>query len=197
MRRITKAALGGLAGCALVVGTMQAADGASTETYRYSGALRDVLATDGPFDSTHAKVTIVQDTDSTRFSIKITGIDISASGVLVGAHLHTGPCVEGNGAAALGHYNRQMVPAGTLTNYADTVKSPSTEVWFDLVPSEEDGAAAFETTAPFVPLDLDGVMSIVVHIEPTQPVTGYASSRQGCFPLSVPQWIPKPVLPTI
>jgi hypothetical protein len=32
MRRIAKAALGGLAGSALVFGTMQAANGASTET---------------------------------------------------------------------------------------------------------------------------------------------------------------------
>jgi hypothetical protein len=195
MRRITKAALGGLAGSALVFGTMQAANGASTETYKYTGALSDVLATDGAYDSTHAKVTIVQhDTDSTQFSIKITGIDISASGELVGAHLHIGPCVEGNGAAALGHYNHQMVPAGTLTNYAEAEKNPSTEVWFDLVPSEEDGAASFETTVPFVPKDVDGVMSIVVHIAPTQPVTGFANSRQACFPLSVPQWIPKPTI---
>jgi superoxide dismutase, Cu-Zn family len=193
MRPITKAALGGLAGSALVFGTMQAANGASTETYKYTGALRDVRVVDGPYDSTHAKVTIVQqDTDSTQFSIKITGIDISASGEKVGAHLHIGPCVEGNGDAAGRHYNSQMVPAGTLTNYADAEKSPTTEVWFDLVPSAEDGAASFTATVPFVPKDLDGVMSIVVHIEPTRPVTGFANSRQACFPLYVPQWIPKP-----
>jgi superoxide dismutase, Cu-Zn family len=193
MRRITKAALGGLAGCALIFGTMQAANGASTETYRYSGALRDLqLTTAGPFDSTRAKVTIVQDTDSTQFSIKITGIGISASGKLLGSHLHTGPCFEGKGDVALGHYNSQMAPAGTLTNYAEAVKSPSTEVWFDLVPSKEDGAASFKTTVPFVPKDLDGAMSIVVHVEPTQPITGFASLRQACFPMSVPQWIPKP-----
>jgi hypothetical protein len=196
MRRITKAALGGLAGCVVIFGTMQAADGDSTKTYRYTGSLRDLLATDGAYDSTHAKVTIVQSAHSTDFSIKITGIDNSASGVLVGGHLHAGPCVEGNGGAALGHYNSQMAPAGTLTSYADAAKSPSTEVWFDFVPSEQDGAASFNTTVPFVPKDLDGVMSIVVHIEPTQPVTGSAGLRQACFPLSVPQWIPKPALGT-
>jgi hypothetical protein len=46
---------------------------------------------------------------------------------------------EGNGGAAGPHYNSQVWPAGTLTAYADAVKSPKTEVWFDLVPSEEDG----------------------------------------------------------
>ena len=193
MRRITKAALGGLAGSALVFGTMQAANGASTETYKYTGAMRDVRASAGAYDSTHAKVTIVQqDTDSTQFSIKITGIDISASGEKVGAHLHIGPCVEGDGDAAGRHYNSEMVPAGTLTVYADAKKNPNTEVWFDLVPSEEDGAASFTATVPFVPKDVDGVMSIVVHIEPTQPISGFANSRQACFPLSVPQWIPEP-----
>ena len=70
-----------------------------------------------------------------------------------------------------------------------------TEVWFDLVPSEEDGAESFKTTVPFVPVDRDGVMSIVVHIQPTEPGTGFASTRQACFPLAVPQWIPEP-LPT-
>jgi hypothetical protein len=193
MRRITKAALGGLAGSALVFGTMQAANGASTETYKYTGGLRDVRAGAGAYDSTHAKVTIVQrDTVSTKFSIKITGIDISASGEKVGAHLHIGPCVEGDGDAAGRHYNSQMVPAGTLTVYADAEKNSDTEVWFDLVPSKEDGAASFTSTVPFVPKDVDGVMSIVVHIEPTQPDTGFANSRQACFPLSVPQWIPEP-----
>jgi hypothetical protein len=83
---ITKAALAGLAGSALVFDTMQAANGASTETYKYTGALRDVHATDGAYDSTHAKVTIVQqDTDSTQFSIKITGIDTSAAGEKLGS----------------------------------------------------------------------------------------------------------------
>ena len=67
-------------------------------------------------------------------------------------------------------------------------------MWFDLVPSEEDGAASFTATVPFVPKDLDGVMSIVVHVEPTQPITGFASLRQACFPMSVPQWIPKPTI---
>jgi hypothetical protein len=107
----------------------------------------------------------------------------------VGAHLHTGQCVDGDyadpsigkiaGSKAGPHYNNQMFPSGTLTDYALAEKSPGTEVWFDLVPSEEDGAASSNTTVPFVPVDLDGVMSIVVHIQPTEPGTGFASTRQA------------------
>ena len=195
MRRISKAALGGLAGCALILGGTQAA-GASM-TYRYNGELIDLqLETEGAFDSTRAKVTIVQDDGSTTFSIKITGIDISAAETEFGAHLHTETCLEGNGGAAGPHYNSQVWPAGTLTAYGDAVKSPKTEVWFDLVPSEEDGAASDQVTVPFVPVDLNGAMSIVIHVESTDEDTGLAGARQACFPLTVPEdWIYQP-LPT-
>src|SRR5215208_6495979 len=200
MRGITKAALGGMAGCALILGGTQAAGGEASTILKDTGPLGDFLAAEGPFDSARARVTLVQYEDvSTTFSIKITGIDISASGQLVTAHLHTDQCVDGDyadpsigkiaGSKAGPHYNHQMVPAGTLTDYTLAEKSPKTEVWFDLVPSEEDGAASFSTTVPFVPVDRDGVMSIVVHIQPTVPGTGFASTRQACFPLAVPQWI--------
>jgi len=192
VRRISKAALGGLAGCALILGGTQAA-GASM-TYRYNGELIDLqLETEGAFDSTRAKVTIVQDDGSTTFSIKITGIDISAAETEFGAHLHTETCLEGNGGAAGPHYNSQVWPAGTLTAYGDAVKSPKTEVWFDLVPSEEDGAASDQVTVPFVPVDLNGAMSIVIHVESTDEDTGLAGARQACFPLAVPEdWIYQP-----
>ena len=167
-------------------------------TYRYNGELIDLqLETEGAFDSTRAKVTIVQDDGSTTFSIKITGIDISAAETEFGAHLHTETCLEGNGGAAGPHYNSQVWPAGTLTAYGDAVKSPKTEVWFDLVPSEEDGAASDQVTVSFVPVDLNGVdggvMSIVIHLESTDEDTGLAGARQACFPLAVPEdWIYQP-----
>jgi hypothetical protein len=64
------------------------------------------------------------------------------------------------------------------------------------VPSEEDRAASDQVTVPFVPLDLDGVMSIVIHVESTDEDTGLAGARQACFPLAVPEdWIYQP-LPT-
>jgi Cu/Zn superoxide dismutase len=190
VRRISKAALGGVVGCALILGGTQAAD--ASMTYKYSGELTDLQTGTvdvGVFDSTHAKVTIVQDDDSTTFSIKVTGIDVSAAGTEFGAHLHVGPCMEGVGLAAGPHYNSQMWPAGTLTDYALAVKNPETEV-----PSAEDGAARHEVMVPFVPVDLDGVMSIVIHVESTNHDTGGAGARQACFPLSVPEdWIYKPL----
>ena len=193
MKRITKSVLGGLAGCGLVVaGTMAA--GAST-TYRYVDKLGDFSAAEGPFDSTTGKVTIVQnDNGTTTFSIKITGIDISAAGEEFGAHLHVGECVDGDyadpsikkiaGSQAGPHYNADIaagVPA------ADAEISPDTEVWFDLIPSKEDGAANDSVTVPFVPVDSDGVMSIVIHAEHTNTDTGGAGPRQACFPLVVPE----------
>jgi Cu-Zn family superoxide dismutase len=196
VKRFTKAALGSLAGSALVLAGTQVA-GAST-TYRYVDKLGDFAAEDGPFDSTTGKVTIVENDDgTTTFSIKITGIGISAAGQEFGAHLHTGPCVDGDyanpsiqknaGSLAGPHYNADIaagVPA------AEVVISPDTEVWFELIPSKEDGAARDRVTVPFVPVDLDGVMSIVIHADHTNQTTGLAGARQACFPLSVPQWKP-------
>lgn len=67
--------------------------------------------------------------------------------------------------------------------------SSETEVWFDLIPNAV-GVASDETTVPFVPVDPDGVMSVVVHVAPTNTdlllgLAGGAGARQACFPLSV------------
>jgi Cu/Zn superoxide dismutase len=200
---MTKAALGGVAGGALILagtiaGTMGA--GAAT-TYRYVDKLVDLSAGERPFDSTTGKVTIVENDDGrTTFSIKVTGIDIDAADQLFGAHLHTGSCLEGNGAAAGPHYNTQLYPAGSYATYSAIpveLKTANNEVWFDLVPSEEDGAASDQVTVDFVPVDLDGVMSIVIHAEPTVDggtLSGMAGAREACFPLSVPQWIYTPAV---
>jgi hypothetical protein len=61
--------------------------------------------------------------------------------------------------------------------------SPRTEVWFDLVPDEK-GVAYDQTTVSFVPVDVDGKMSVVIHEGPADAL----SKKQSCFPLSVPQW---------
>jgi Cu/Zn superoxide dismutase len=208
VKRITKAAVGGLAGCALILGGTMAA-GAST-TYRYVDKLVDFSPAEGPFDSTTGKVTIVEnDNGTTTFSIKITGIDISAAEEEFAAHLHTGLCVDGDfadpaigkiaGSQAGPHYNTQLYPAGPYTTYAAIpleMRTADTEVWFTLVPSEEDGAASFQTTVPFVPVDLDGIMSIVVHVTKNDKYGG-AGARQACFPLDVPSdWIYQPPVPT-
>jgi Cu/Zn superoxide dismutase len=201
VRRITKAALGGIAGCALVLGGTQVASGAD----KFHDALTDFLTADGPFDSATAtvRISINEGTDKTTFSVGIKGINASSiAGSPLGSHLHTGPCVEGDfgdstvtpavlpGSQAGPHYNDQVVTEGKKfpgqdVDPADLAEiSPNTEVWFNFLP-DQDGTAEDRTTVPFVPVDPDGVMSIVVHVLETNPDTGGAGTRQACFPLSV------------
>ena len=201
MRRITKAALGGLAGCALVLGGTQAATGALTDILRLHGESGDFLTSAAqPLDAAKAKITIDEGTDNTTtFSIRVTGIDPSIAGEKLGSHLHVGPCVEGDVGPPVGkqagpHYNHDVaMKSPTVTVSRDT------EVWFDLV-ADAEGMAYDKTTVPFVPKDYDpahvpGVMSVVVHVLETDEDgtlwgmgIGYAGTRQACFPLSVPQW---------
>jgi len=128
----------------------------------------------------------------------VSGPDPSIAGKLLGSHLHTGPCVEEDGVSAGPHYNHEVVtknksfPTGEKTYGYTAEVSPNTEVWFDLIPDLE-GKASDETTVPFVPVDADGVMSVVVHVRETNTeygvpfpsqVAGSAGARQACFPLS-------------
>jgi hypothetical protein len=182
LRRITKAALGGLAGCALVLGGTQFAAGSLVGTYRSeSDDLKDPEApftNDGVFDSAKARVTIVETTDpSTTFTFRLTGIDGEA-GQEFGAHLHVGPC-DNTGP----HYKNDFF--GSVDNV--------NEAWFAVV-VDDGGSAVSQTTVGWVPNDAKSVygaytpgkMSIVIH-EGTllQPAP---NPKQACFPLSVPQW---------
>jgi superoxide dismutase, Cu-Zn family len=190
MRRITKVALGGLAGCALILGGTQAANGDTPDYYYYSGDLVRIVP--GPFDGAKATLRIKQTSeDGTGFKLRIEGIDPSVAGTEFGSHLHVGPCVEGNGGAAGGHYNH----GGGI--------SEQTEVWFDLVPND-NGNVTYNAVVPFVPVDsnpnyIPGVMSIVIHMLPTDKTgstptgVGSAGPRQACFPLSVSFWSPLPL----
>lgn len=111
---------------------------------------------------------------------------------------------------ALGHYNKEVVVDGkafpTLGQIPSTTiaeVSPKTEVWFDLLPNA-DGMAYDVTTVPFVPVDDDGEMSVVVHVQQTNTadntpnlgVVGFASTRQACFPLDVSRVFERPTAPT-
>jgi Cu-Zn family superoxide dismutase len=210
VRRLIRVAVGGLAGCALVLGGTQIAIGSD----KFRDVLTDLLTADGPFDSATARVTINEVEGSTTFSIRVAGIDVSAidptmTGQPMGAHLHTGPCVKGDfgdplatpstapGAQAGPHYNHDVVALKkrfptTGETPSDTVAevSTKTEVWFDLLPNE-DGIAFDRTTVPFVPVDpYPGDMSVVIHVLPTNPETGKAGDRQACLPLSVSGILP-------
>jgi hypothetical protein len=82
----------------------------------------------------------------------------------------------------------------TANRWPKQKSGPNTEVCFDLV-AHEEGMAYNETTVPFVPVDPDGIMSVVVHVMSTNTdsangTIGSAGARQACFPVSLPQWIP-------
>jgi hypothetical protein len=182
VRRITKAALGGLAGFALVLGGTQAASGALEAKYTFRDALTDLLPNPdavGPFDSATARITIADRTnDKTTFRIRVRGIEPSSSVPVpdggYGAHLHVNSC--DNPAGAGGHY--QNDPAAGITR--------ENEVWFDLVPGE-DGVATDQTTVSFTPVD-EGEMSVVIHVG--DAATG--GIRQACLPLDVSDVFPTP-----
>src|SRR5688500_13281903 len=103
MRRITKAALGGLAGCALVLGGTQMASGGAVEEYNYSDDLVDLRTGEvdpagnpdphrTTFDNGSGTLRIKETPEAgTDFKLRVDGIATSAAGTEFGAHLHTGP----------------------------------------------------------------------------------------------------------
>lgn len=200
MKRITKATLGGLASCGLILGGTLTASGESPHIIdSWSGHLAD-LRPDviGPLDRASASLRIIESDEGTGFKLKVTGIETLLSKAKFGAHLHVGECTE------------RVVLEAELS--ADTTGphytvpgeeiSDDTEVWFELVPDEE-GAASDESWVQFVPEDqsftagsvfypVDGRMSIVLHQDATAP-NGVAGPREACLPVVVPDWITTPV----
>jgi Cu/Zn superoxide dismutase len=210
LRRITKAALGGLAGCALILAASQAANGDSANmTYLLESApTGDFWGAAGPFDQATGTLRVTQAPDdaATGFKLTVNGIE-GATGQEFGAHLHTGPCVDGDyaipaepptpakpaGSQAGPHYNDETATTGNLT----PAVNPQTEVWFNLVPNDH-GDATDDTKVNFVPTDnslIPGEMSIVIHALPTNTEfgfptagekAGYAGARCACFKLLTP-----------
>lgn len=141
-----------------------------------SGALSDLQPTTSePLDGANAQLTMAAHDGSTTFELRLFDINRSASARTFGAHLHFGPCVAGNGAAALGHYNTDVV-AGVSPPQIDE----TTEVWLDFVVNPAGNATAV-TTVPFVPTP--GNRSIVIHRDPTNSA-GVAGPRLACLPVS-------------
>ena len=123
---MTKAALGGLAGCALIIGATQSAGSVEgLTTYSFAGPLRDLqTGTDSAFESARAQVKITETADGTwTWWIRIRGIEY-VEGIEYHSHLHVGACVEDSGDSAGPHYNNTGGAA-----------SPVTEVWFELAPN--------------------------------------------------------------
>jgi Cu/Zn superoxide dismutase len=190
LKRITKAALGGVAGCALVLGGTQLASGLSSliTNYSYDGDVVNLPAA-GAFDHASADLNVKVAPDATNFKLDFTGIESTKvdPATAVGAHLHTGVCKKQDALLAGPHYNHEVVALGVPV--LDAESSPNTEVWFSLVPNTF-GEATASTTVPFLPVDPDGKMSIVVHFATTDPATGLAGPRTACFPVDVSDWAP-------
>ncbi|WP_433159352.1 superoxide dismutase family protein [Kribbella sp. CA-247076] len=138
--------------------------------------LRDLTpAADGPFDRARGLAVLVSRGQSTLAILQVRGIGRTVAGRAFGAHLHAGPCVAGDGAAAGPHYNTDTV-AGKVPPRVN----PSTEVWLDFTVSPS-GAGNALTVVPFTPLP--GNRSIVIHEKPTDH-HGAAGARLACLPLS-------------
>jgi Cu/Zn superoxide dismutase len=169
-------------------------------TYLLEGApTGDFQAAAGPFDRARGTLRIMQAPDdaATGFKLTVEDIDVEnfaeAAGQEFGAHLHTGPCINhdytgpSSGGQAGPHYNHE-----TATGDPTPAVNAQTEVWFNLIPSD-NGDATDDTKVNFVPVDstlLPGEMSIVIHVSPTNPATGAAGARQACFKLLTPDWAP-------
>jgi Cu/Zn superoxide dismutase len=221
LRRITKAALGGLAGCALALGGTQVAMSA-VDYFLYPESLPEggqVLLEDlgtntatgvRPFDGASADLRLKTSGTGTNFKLEVSGIAESGVGNEYGAHLHTYDCDEApppvngvNGVNGGPHYNHEVhgvvpgkkfpSPTVPVEDWAEV--SATTEAWFTFRPNAHGDATA-DTSVPFVPVDGDKKMSIVVHLLPTNTELNYpnpgpvgsAGGRQACFPIDASEW---------
>lgn len=142
---------------------------------RGAGELRDLqTASEQPTDHATAQVVAVESGGSTTVRLKVQGLDHDAVGVGLGAHVHVGSCVTGNGGAAGPHYNSNGATP-TAVN----------EVWLDFV-VEANGTAWAETTVPFV-IPAGGAAAVVIHADETStgpsPPAGAAGPRWACIPV--------------
>ncbi len=158
----------GTAGIALVA-TM--APAVAAVSLKFRDDLRDFATTvAGPFDAARAKLTIAAK-DGTQTTLIVHGVDPAVSGRTFGAHLHNGPCIENDGAAALGHYNHSGTSPLTV--------SDRTEIWLDVTIDDEGNARS----TSHVDWALQaGAHSVVIHANPTAP-DGTAGARLACLPV--------------
>ncbi len=170
----TRKAMLWLAGTTAILSLTTGLTGASAQVSAVTAnqRLADLSAADNPTDGARGLLVAVSPGDgSTRFVLVLTGLDPTAAGTTFGAHVHRGPCVAGNAAAAGPHYNTGD----------GGVPSPENEVWLDFI-VRRGGVATSRTVAPFE-IGPDRAQSVVIHALPTQPGTGVAGARMACLPV--------------
>lgn len=148
---------------------------APATTLHAEGPLRDLSAAADATDGASARVVAVSHGGGSTVVLHVDGLARDAAGTTFGAHVHVGPCVAGDGAAAGPHYNHD-VATGDPTPQV----SPQTEVWLDLT-VRGGGTATSVAHVPFRIAPGDAA-SVVVHAEPTAP-SGAAGARLACLPV--------------
>ena len=127
-------------------------------------------------DGATAGLTVVEHDGTTSFTLRLQHVQKTARESVFGAHLHTGPCVAGNGGAAGPHYN-----ADTVAGDATPEISRDTEAWLDFQVNAGGAGHALVT----VPFEIEpGQRSVVVHARPTAS-DGTAGDRLACLPVVV------------
>ena len=148
--------------------------GAATTFVQSHGDLVDLQpAVSNATDGATASLWAVSAAGGTTFWVFIQDLNPAAAGTTYGAHIHVGPCVAGNGAAAGPHYNSD-----------GGVPTTENEVWLDF--TVLPGGYGYATAT--VPFDIEpgDARSMVIHAEPTQDgglTPGAAGARQACLPV--------------
>lgn len=153
----------------LAIGTLSAA--ACVWRIQSSRDLTDLQTTEvNVTDGAHGRMSAIRlPHGKTRVSLRVTGLDRLARGSTFGAHVHVGPCVEGDGVAAGPHY--------TVTGDAPLSQR---EVWLDFTVGRR-GVARAVATVDFT-IAQGGARAIVIHALPTA-VDGTAGPRMACIPV--------------
>lgn len=144
---------------------------------RASGPLTDLSPAVNPTDGASARVHAVASASGTTVTLHVTGLDPAAAGTTLGAHVHVGPCVAGDGAAAGPHFN--------IDRYDGVVPpevSPRTEVWLDIT-GNRNGVGHAVAHVPFH-IPPGAAASVVIHALPTDDAGG-AGARLACIGIAL------------
>ncbi len=157
----------------LLVAPAPMAGASSRHVVHAAGPLRDLQPADAqPTDGARAGVLSWTHRGTTTVLLLVSGLDRAAAGTHLGAHVHSGTCVAGDGAAAGPHYN----------STGGGVISPSTEVWLDFSIGRNGHGWAM-ATVPFT-IPSGGASAVVIHAMATDHGSGAAGPRWACLPVA-------------
>jgi Cu/Zn superoxide dismutase len=138
-----------------------------------AGPLSDLQATVDPTDGATARVQVTQHAGGSTASLLVWGLDRAAAGTTYGAHVHSGDCVAGNGAAAGPHFNIDVYNGEPFP-----LVTTATEVWLDFT-VRGDGTGSAVAQVPFA-IPAGAASAVVIHALPTD-ATGAAGARLACL----------------